>query len=261
MNCPDCQSTQIRKNGFYRGKQRYQCKVCARQFIEHNHRHSHDRISTGIDDRIYHYTRSISTPIADNILELQAQTDRYPLAKMQPSLDQVQSIAILLQSMGAKKVLEIGIFSGYSTLAIASAMPAAGQLISCGVGGEHLDLVRQYWQAAGVDRKIDLQIDDGLKVLDDLQQSNGMGSFDAIIIGTLKNQYLNCYEKAIDLLRERGMLIALDVLWQARVLNPSVYDDEFTRSIDEFNRKVAADPRISTVCLPVGDGMSIGVKL
>jgi predicted O-methyltransferase YrrM len=261
MKCPDCQSIQIRKNGFYRGKQRYQCKVCARQFIEHSDRHAHHRVSTGVDEQVYQYTRAISSPIDDRILQLQVELERFPLAKMQPSLDLVQAIEILLQSMAARRVLEVGIFSGYSTLAMALAMPTDGKLISSSVGGEHIELVRQHWHQAGVDDKIDLRIEDGLKVLTDLSTENPADSFDAIVIGTLKNQYLDCYDRAIELLRTGGIIIALDVLWQGRILNPHLYDDEFTRGIDRFNHTLAADDRLRTTCLPVGDGMTIAIKV
>ena len=128
MKCPNCQSTRIRKHGFYREKQRYQCKDCVRQFVE-DLRPIHQQISTGVEDRIDRYISSISTPPADLLLNLQRATTNYPLSQMQPTLAQAQTIALLMRSIDASRVLEIGIFSSYTTLAMALALPPQGRLI------------------------------------------------------------------------------------------------------------------------------------
>jgi predicted O-methyltransferase YrrM len=261
MKCPECQSTQIRKNGFYRGKQRYQCKVCARQFIDSYRDESLRRVSTGVDERVYDYNRAISSPIANSVLSLYEATERYPLAKMQPTADQVQLIGILLRSMGAQQILDIGTFIGYSSLAFTQSLSASGKAIVCGVRGEHLDLVRSYWVAADIEPQIDLRTEEGMTVMNDLLVAGLAGSFDAVILNTLKNQYVNYYRGAIDLLRPGGMLIAIDILWQSRVLDADQYLDDFTQGIDRFNRQLAADPELQAIALPVGDGISIAVKL
>ncbi len=265
MKCPNCQSVETRKHGFYRGKQRYQCKACTRQFVESNSPNLQPQTSTGVEDRIDRYIRSISTVPPNLLLNLQRDTAEYPLAKMQPTLEQAQLIARLLQSMGASRVLEIGIFSGYSTLAIALAIPDSGRLISCGVAGAHLDVVRSYWQQAGVDTKIDFHIDSGVDLLDSLLtilfQNEPVELFDSIIIAGLKHQYPLYYRRAIELLRPHGLLFATDVLWQGRVLNLAAYPDEFTAGIDRFNRELAADKRVQVSILPIGDGLAIATKL
>jgi predicted O-methyltransferase YrrM len=261
MKCPNCQSTEIRKHGFYRNKQRYQCKSCTRQFVENPNTYLSAQASTGIEERIDRYIRSISTPPSDLLLDLQRDTADFPLAQMQPTLTQVEYIALLIRSIGASQVLEAGIFSGYSTLAIALAIPAHGRVISCGVPGGHLDVSRAHWERAGVAARIDLQIGSGLEVLDRLLAVNPVELFDLITIGALKHQYPLYYRRAIDLLRPNGLLIATDVLWQGRVLNPDGYQDEFTRGIDLFNRELLADPRVRVTVLPIGDGISIALKL
>ena len=131
MKCPNCQSTKIRKHGFYRSRQRYQCKDCARQFVEY-HRPNCQQTSTGVEDRIDRYIASVSTPPDDLLLNLQRDTVDYPLAQMQPTLAQAQLIALLMRSIAASRVLEIGIFSSYTTLAMALALPPQGRLISFG---------------------------------------------------------------------------------------------------------------------------------
>jgi predicted O-methyltransferase YrrM len=261
MKCPNCQSVETRKHGFYRGKQRYQCKTCARQFVETRNADLHQQPSTGVEEQIDRYVRSISTASNDLLLDLQRDTAEYPLAKMQPTLAQVQSITLLMQSMGVSRVLEIGIFSSYATVAMASILPAHGRLISCGVDGAHLAVARGYWQQAGVAAKIDFHIGNGLDLLDRLLANEPLESFDAIVISGLKHQYSLYYQRAIELLRPNGLLFATDVLWQGKVLNLDAYNDDFTTGIDRFNRELAADHRVRVMVLPIGDGLSIAIKV
>jgi predicted O-methyltransferase YrrM len=261
MKCPNCQSTQTRKHGFYRGKQRYQCKDCARQFVENQSPHLQQQSSTGVEDRIQAYIRSISTPPLELLLDLQRDTAELPLAQMQPSLAQAQQIALLVRSIGASRILEIGIFSGYTTLAIALGLPPHGRIVSCGVSGTHVNVAREYWARVGLTAQIDFHICSGLELLDRVSTSQPSALFDAIVICGLKHQYLDYYRQAIGLLRPQGLLLATDVLWQGRVLNPDAYQDEFTRGIDLFNRELAADGRVCVNILPIGDGLSIALKL
>jgi predicted O-methyltransferase YrrM len=269
MKCPNCQSTKLRKHGFYRGKQRYQCKDCARQFVETHDPNIHQQTSTGVEDRIDRYITSISTPASDLLVNLEQATAQYPLSQMQPTLPQAQLIALLLRSIGASRVLELGIFNSYSTLAMALALPTSGKIISCGVVGKHLDIARAHWEQAGVEDRIDLQIGSGLELLDSLTETlrerllanHPIEYFDLIIISGLKHQYSLYYQRAIELLRPNGLLITTDVLWQGKVLNPDIYNDDFTRGIDLFNRELAADPRVNVSVLPIGDGISIATKI
>jgi predicted O-methyltransferase YrrM len=269
MKCPNCQSTKVRKHGFYRDKQRYQCKDCARQFVENHPPNLRQQTSTGVEDSIDRYIQSISTPSSDLLLDLQQATLEYPLSQMQPTLAQTQLISLLMRSMGASRVLELGIFSSYSTLAMALALPPQGQLISVGVRGKHLEIARDYWARGGVAAKIDFQIGSGLEVLDRLLAigqsphfvNEPVASFDLITISGLKHQYPLYYHRAIELLRPQGLLVATDVLWQGRVLNSDAYDDAFTQGIDLFNRELVADKRVIVSVVPIGDGMSIATKL
>ena len=269
MKCPNCQSTKLRKHGFYRGKQRYQCKDCARQFVETHHPSLHQQTSTGVEDRIDRYITSISTPASDLLVNLQQATAQYPLAQMQPTLPQAQLIALLIRLIGASRVLELGIFNSYATLAMALALPTSGKIISCGVAGKHLDIARAHWHQAGVEAKIDFQIGSGLELLetakfankDRLLEHKPIEYFDLIVISGLKHQYPRYYQHAIELLRPNGLLITTDILWQGKVLNPDTYNDDFTRGIDLFNRELAADQRVNVSVVPIGDGLSITTKI
>ncbi|WP_373541001.1 SAM-dependent methyltransferase [Chamaesiphon sp.] len=261
MKCPNCQSTRVRKHGFYRDKQRYQCKDCARQFVEQHEPSLPQQTSTGVEDRIGRYLTSISTPPPDLLVALQQATADYPLAQMQPTMAQAQTIALLMRSIGAVDVLEIGIFRSYSTLAMALALPPQGRVTSAGVDGQHLDIAREYWLRGGVAAQIDLHIDSGVELLDRLLAIDPLPAFDSIAISGLKYQYPLYYQRAIALLRPRGLLITTDVLWQGRVLNPDTYNDEYTLGIDRFNRELVADARVAVSVLPLGDGLSIAMKL
>ena len=260
MNCPNCKSVEVRKHGFYRGKQRYQCKACARQFVEVHSQNLHYAASTGVQDGIYQYIRSTSTAPQDLLVDLHREMAEYSLARMQPTLAQTQLICLLMKSMGVRRVLEVGIFSGYATLAMALVLPDDGQLISCGVDGDHLEPARSYWRKAGVIQKIDLQICSGIDLLDRLLIAP-IELFDSIVICGHKHQYPLYYHRAIDLLRPQGLLFTTDVLWQGRVVNLASYPDEFTIGIDRFNRELATDNRVEVSIIPIGDGISIARKL
>jgi caffeoyl-CoA O-methyltransferase len=180
---------------------------------------------------------------------------------MQPSLVQMQMMTTLIHAIDARRIVEIGTFCSYSTLALAQALPDNGELISCGVPGKHLELSRNYWERGGVAHKIDFYTDSGVEVLNRLLTTDGAESWDLIVISALKHQYLNYYHHAIELLRPQGLLIATDVLWQGRVLNPEVYQDQFTLGLDRFNHELAKDRRLQVNTIPIGDGLTIGLKL
>ena len=229
--------------------------------METHHPSLNQQTSTGVEDRIDRYITSISTPASDLLVNLQQATAEYPLSQMQPTLPQAQLIALLIRSIGASRVLELGIFNSYSTLAMALALPTSGKIISCGVAGKHLDIARAHWHQAGVADKIDFQIGSGLDLLDRLLVNHPIEYFDLITISGLKHQYPLYYRRAIDLLRPNGLLITTDVLWQGKVLTPDTYNDDFTRGIDLFNRELVADSRANVSVLPIGDGLSIATKI
>ncbi len=261
MKCPNCQSARIRKHGFYRGKQRYQCKDCARQFVEQRAPQLQPQISTGVTEEFDRYIREVGTPPTELLLDLQQETAGYPLAQMQPSIAQAQFIALSIQAIGASNVLELGIFSGYTTMAIALGLPPQGRIVSCGVAGAHLAIARSYWERTGIAAKIDLQTGNEIETLERLAAALPIENFDAIVIAGLKHHYPLYYQRAIDLLRPQGLLLTTDVLWQGRVLNPDAYNDDFTHGIDRFNRELAADSRVRVTVVPIGDGLSIALKL
>jgi caffeoyl-CoA O-methyltransferase len=187
--------------------------------------------------------------------ELREATAANPQAGMQIGADQGQFMALLVQAIGAKRCLEIGTFTGYSALAVALALPADGRIVCCDISEEWTAVARRYWKKAGVEHKIELRLAPALQTLATLQ-----GPFDFAFIDADKENYGNYYERCLELMR-RGGLIAIDnTLWSGTVADAKVRDAT-TRSLRAFNDKLHADRRVALSLLPVGDGLTLALKL
>ena len=158
--------------------------------------------------------------------------------------------------MRAKKTLEIGVFTGYSSLVVALVLPPDGRLVACDVDAEVTDIARHYWQKAGVSDRIDLRIAPALETLDQLIANGEENTFDFAFIDADKRNYLNYYEKALNLVRPGGLIAIDNVLWSGQVADPQV-DDRRTKAIREFNQKVQGDERIELSLVPIGDGLTL----
>jgi caffeoyl-CoA O-methyltransferase len=159
-------------------------------------------------------------------------------------------LATLVALRGARRILEIGTFTGYSAISMASALPADGELITCDVDPEATAIARRYMDESGHGDKIDIRLGPALETLESLD-----GPFDIVFVDADKPNYRNYYEASLPLLAEDGLLIADNVLWSGRVVEPD--GDESTRAIKEFNEHVAADERVESVMLTVRDGMTL----
>jgi caffeoyl-CoA O-methyltransferase len=187
--------------------------------------------------------------------ELREATAANPQAGMQIGADQGQFMALLVQAIGAKRCLEVGTFTGYSALAVALALPADGRIVCCDISEEWTAVARRYWKKAGVEHKIELRLAPALQTLATLQ-----GPFDFAFIDADKENYGNYYERCLELMR-RGGLIAIDnTLWSGAVADAKVRDAT-TRSLRAFNDKLHADRRVALSLLPVGDGLTLALKL
>lgn len=158
-----------------------------------------------------------------------------------------------------KKALEIGVFTGYSSLCVALALPNDGTLVACDVSDEYTRIARRYWQAAGVADKIDLHIAPALNTLDQLLENGEAGSFDFVFIDADKNNYANYYERSLKLVRPGGLIAVDNVLWSGRVADLQDTDPR-TQSIREFNQKLSQDPRITLSLVPLSDGITLALK-
>jgi predicted O-methyltransferase YrrM len=210
-------------------------------------------------DTLYEYVISVSGGIPDYLQRLREETLTLPMAMMQISIEQGKFMALLVKATGVKKALEVGVFTGYSSLVVAEALPADGKLISCDVSEEWTSIGQKYWREAGVASKIDLRIAPALETLDGLLKDGQAGTFDFMFIDADKENYDHYYERGLNLVRARGIIAFDNTLWSGKVADPSV-QDESTNAIRALNSKLSKDPRIDLAVVPIGDGLSLAMK-
>lgn len=190
---------------------------------------------------------------------LRAETAGMPHGGMQIGADQGALLALLVKLVGARRAIEIGTFTGYSALAVASALPADGKLICCDVSKEWTSVARRYWQEAGVADRIDLRLAPATETLAALLRQYGADSFDLAFIDADKSNYDAYYEACLKLIR-RGGAIALDnMLWSGKVADPNVHDED-TDALRALNAKIRDDHRVDACLLTVGDGVMLARK-
>jgi predicted O-methyltransferase YrrM len=190
---------------------------------------------------------------------LRAETASLPEARMQIGPDQGALLALLIHLLGARRALEVGTFTGYSALAVASALPPDGRLITCDVSEEWTAIARRYWQEAGVAGRIDLRLGPATETLAGLLRDGGAETFDFAFIDADKESYDAYYEACLRLLRPGGLIAVDNVLWSGAVADPSAVDAE-TEAIRALNRKVRDDSRVEACLLTVGDGVMLARK-
>ncbi|MEN3366700.1 MAG: hypothetical protein V7606_3974 [Burkholderiales bacterium] len=211
-----------------------------------------------LDDALYRYLLRVSLREHPVMTQLRAITHSHPHAAMQISPEQGQLMALLVNLIGARRTLEIGVFTGYSALAVALALPPDGRVVACDVDEECTAVARTYWKKAGVDHKVDLHLAPAVDTLDALLAGGQAGCFDFAFIDADKTGYDAYYERCLTLLR-RGGLIAIDnALWGGRVARPP--EDDETAAIQALNRKLHDDQRIDLSLLPVADGLALARK-
>jgi caffeoyl-CoA O-methyltransferase len=208
---------------------------------------------------IYDYLLSVSLREPPLLRRLREETAAHPMARFQIQPEQGQFMAFLVQATGARRTLEVGVFTGYSSLAVALALPPEGRMVACDVSEEYTSIARRYWNAAGVDHKIDLRVKPAMGTLKELLAEGQQGTFDFVFIDADKTGYEGYYECSLELLRRGGIIMVDNVLWSGRVLDG---DDQTpdTVALRAFNRKVHADSRVSISMLPVGDGVTLALK-
>ncbi|MFB2934900.1 class I SAM-dependent methyltransferase [Aerosakkonemataceae cyanobacterium BLCC-F154] len=213
----------------------------------------------GLDNQLYDYFVSVSVRQPDILRRLREETANHPSSGMQISPEQGQFMALLVQLIGAKKTLEIGVFTGYSSLSVALALPPDGKIIACDVSEEYTNIARRYWQEAGVAEKIDLRIAPALDTLDQLLATGEQESFDFAFIDADKGNYQEYYERCLQLIRPGGLIAVDNVLWSGRVADRQV-QDQSTLAIRKFNEKLFSDERVTISMVPIADGLSLALK-
>ncbi|MEM6611549.1 MAG: class I SAM-dependent methyltransferase [Cyanobacteria bacterium P01_C01_bin.72] len=215
--------------------------------------------SFGIDNRLYEYLLSVSLRENEVLTKLRGETSRHSASIMQIAPDQGQFMALLIKMLGAKKTLDIGVFTGYSSLVVALALPESGKVIACDRDPRSTEIARRYWHEAGVAHKIDLRLAPALDTLDRLIADGEAGSFDFAFIDADKRNYTNYYERALTLLRPGGMVAIDNVLWFGSVADPED-NDKRTVAIREFNQKLHQDNRVQISMLTIADGLTLALK-
>ncbi|QJI41555.1 methyltransferase domain-containing protein [Pseudomonas sp. ADAK2] len=204
-----------------------------------------------LDDSLYHYLLDVSLRETPLLKRLRDETQALPMARWQVAPEQGQFLALLVKLTGARRLLEVGTFTGYSALCMAAALPDDGSLICCDIPGDYNATARHYWQEAGLAARIDLRLAPALETLAQLS-----GPFDLVFIDADKANYPSYLEHALRLLRVGGLAVFDNTLWSGRVLesNPESAD---TRAIQALNRALKDDARVDLSLLPIGDGLTL----
>ena len=213
----------------------------------------------GLEQSLYDYLLSVSLREPTILTQLRQETAQMPRSIMQISPEQGQFMALLVKLIGAKKTLEVGVFTGYSSLVVALALPADGKIVACDVSEEYTSVARRYWQQAGVADKIDLHIAPALETLDNLLTTGEAGTFDFAFIDADKSNYDNYYEQCLELIRPGGLIAIDNVLWSGKVADTEIQDNQ-TNKIRALNRKLHEDSRITLSLVPIADGLTLAMK-
>jgi predicted O-methyltransferase YrrM len=215
--------------------------------------------SISLTDSLYDYLREVSLREPEVLRRLREETAADPHARMQISPEQGQFMGLLARLTGARRCIEVGVFTGYSALSVAAALPEDGRIVACDVSEHWTSIARRYWSEAGVAHKIDLRLAPALATLDALASAGGSASYDFVFIDADKTGYIEYYERALQLLRPGGLVVADNTLWSGRVADPEVADED-TVAIRHFNEHLHRDDRIDLSLVPIGDGLTLARK-
>jgi predicted O-methyltransferase YrrM len=212
-----------------------------------------------VNAKLLRYLRNISLRETDIQNELRQITNKLPEAGWEVSPEQAQFLALLVQITGAKYVLELGTFTGHSSLAMGLALPIDGKLITCDMEPKYTNIAEEFWIKAGIHQKIELRLGPAMSTLDELIEKGRKSQFDMAFIDANKKDYDAYYERVLSLIRPGGLIVIDNVFWGGRVLDRNNLEKS-TRSIGNLNKKLKNDERISLSMLPLNDGVSLAWK-
>ena len=212
-----------------------------------------------LTDALYEYVHAVSVKESDVLRRLREETAPMPLAVMQIPPEQGQFLAFLVQLIGARRTIEVGVFTGYSTLWTASALPPDGRVVALDTSEEWTAVARRYWREAGVSDRIELRLGPAADTLAELLSESRAGTFDFVFIDADKQNYVVYYEHALRLIRPGGVIAIDNVLRSGEVIDPSV-TEEGTVAIRTLNERLSRDPRIVLSLLPIADGLTLAMK-
>jgi len=210
-------------------------------------------------DDLMAYVRAMQPEEPEILRRLAGETDQDPKAHMRLGWEQgifLQAIARLTQ---ARRTIEVGVYTGYSTLCTALALPPDGFIMACDISAEWTKVARRYWREAGVEKKIGLRLAPAAETLRAFLDEGFTEAFDMAFIDADKTNQQNYFDLCLELLRPGGVIVVDNTLWYGRVADPAVNDPD-TLAIREFNRRMRSDPRVDACLTAIGDGMSLAVK-
>jgi caffeoyl-CoA O-methyltransferase len=213
----------------------------------------------GLSDELHAYLLDVGVREPDLLRQLRAETAAMPEHDMQIAPEQGALMALLVELTGARRCLEVGTFTGYSSLSVALALPADGRLVCCDLSREWTDVARRYWAQAGVADKIELRLGPALDTLDRMVAEGLAGTFDFAFLDADKDNYPAYADRILTLLRRGGLMAIDNVFWGGEVAQPEV-DNVSVRGIRELNRMLASDERVSLSMVPIADGLTLARK-
>jgi predicted O-methyltransferase YrrM len=212
-----------------------------------------------LPQRVYDYLISVSLREPPILKRLREETAGMPRATMQVPPEHGQFMAFLVQLLQVRSALEVGVFTGYSSLSVAMALPEDGRIVACDISEEFTSVARRYWKEAGVEQKIELHIRPAIETLRELLAQGRQNTFDFAFIDADKISYAQYYDCALELIRPGGAIMVDNVLWSGRVADPKESDAD-TVALRAFNEKVHSDTRVFHSLLPLGDGVTLALK-
>ena len=207
-------------------------------------------------DQLHAYLVDVGVREHPLLARLREETGALDQANMQIGPEQGAFMQLLVELTGARRCLEVGVFTGYSSLAVALALPPDGRIVACDVSEEWTAVARRYWAEAGVDDRIELRLAPATETLDALVADGEAGAYDFAFIDADKANYDVYYERCLELVRSGGLIAIDNVLWSGRVADPAA-DDPDTRAIRALNAKIAADERVTICVVPIADGVTL----
>jgi predicted O-methyltransferase YrrM len=216
-------------------------------------------ITLNLTEQLYEYYQKFSLREVPILKQLRAQTQKMSMSQMQISPEQGQFMQLLVQVLRAKKTLDIGVFTGYSALAVALVLPKEGKIIACDINVEWTKIAQKFWQLAGVANTIDLRLGPATQTLQSLIDKGESNTFDFAFIDADKVNYPAYYELALQLVRPGGLIAIDNVLWGGAVADPTINDNN-TRIIRELNAAILQDSRVDISMLPISDGLTLAYK-
>ena len=213
-----------------------------------------------LDKKLRKYLIDFSVKETPELKKLRKETSSLKDFQMQICPEQGTLMAFLVKSISAKRTLDIGVFTGYSSLVVAQNIPSDGHVVAMDISTEWTNIAKKYWRLAGVDGKIKLCIDNATKTLDKLLKNGEGSSYDFSFIDADKINYQKYFDRSLRLIRKGGIIAIDNVLWDGKVIDKND-NDPATIAIRDFNKSLFKDPRVSISMIPIGDGLTLAYKL